>query len=79
MKQQIYNDAIMEKVRRMVESIFLSRVCPIALETIMKKNNKDHRISAAVKIAVVFAIGQMYGCITTGSGRRPLGTRWRIL
>lgn len=79
MEQQINNKAIMEKARRMVESISLSCAFPKTPETIMMNNNKALKISTAVKIAVVFAIGQMYGCITTGSGRRPLGTRWRIL
>jgi len=79
MKQQINKDPIMEKARRMVESISLSCACPKAPETIMMNNNKDLKINTTVKIAVVFAIGQMYGCRTTGSGRRPLGTRWRDL
>jgi len=79
MKQQINKDPIMEKAKTIVEKISLSGACPIAPETIMRNNNKDLKISATVKIALVFAIGQMYGCITTGSGRRPLGTRWRDL
>jgi len=79
MKQQINKDPNMKKAKTIVKSISLSCACPKAPETIMMNNNKDLKISTTVKIAVVFAIGQMYGCITTGSGRRPLGTRWRIL
>jgi len=79
MIQQINIDPIMETAKTMVKNISLSCACHKTQETIKRDNNKDVKISTAVKIAVVFAIGQMYGCITTGSGRRPLGTRWRIL
>jgi len=79
MKQQINKDPNMKKAKTMVKSISLSCACHKTPETVKRDNNKDLRIGTAVKIAVVFAIGQMYGCRTTGSGRRPLGTRWRDL